>query len=273
MASDKKIVLVTGGNTGLGLEVVKALYQADTAYEIIIGCRTVSKGEDAIATLRKEIPSSSSSLSVVQVDLNSDSSLEAAVSTIESRHGRLDVLVNNGGRSFDSEVQTGQMSIREGWNAAWDTNVSGTHVLTTLAIPLLLKSSDPRLMFVTSGTSILTATDSTATTVLVRLNSSPPAGWPKKVEGFTAPSYRVSKTGLNMMMLEWHRVLKNDGVKVWAVSPGFLATGLGGFGADRMRQMGALDPSVGGQLIRDVVQGKRDADVGKIVRSNGVQPW
>lgn len=38
--------------------------------------------------------------------------------------------------------------------------------------------------------------------------------------------------------------------------------------------MGALDPAIGGQLIRDVVQGKRDADIGKIVRSNGaIQPW
>jgi hypothetical protein len=35
------------GNTGLGLEAIKALLQSETAYEIIIGCRTVSKGDDA----------------------------------------------------------------------------------------------------------------------------------------------------------------------------------------------------------------------------------
>lgn len=66
MATDKKILFITGGqymhvrfaesynmltmhigNTGLGLEVVKALLQSEVAYEIIIGCRTISKGEDA----------------------------------------------------------------------------------------------------------------------------------------------------------------------------------------------------------------------------------
>lgn len=37
--------------------------------------------------------------------------------------------------------------------------------------------------------------------------------------------------------------------------------------------MGAQDPSVGGRLIRDVVQGKWDADVGRVVSSIGVRSW
>jgi hypothetical protein len=37
--------------------------------------------------------------------------------------------------------------------------------------------------------------------------------------------------------------------------------------------MGALDPSLGGEFIRDVVQGKRDQDVGKAIRRDMIQPW
>ena len=77
-----------------------------------------------------------------------------------------------------------------------------------------------------------------------------------------------------MLMREWHRILGNDGVKVWAISPGFLATGLAGIGKEKLKQMGALEPHVGGEFIRDVVQGKRDEDVGKVVRNDGqIQPW
>lgn len=180
---------------------------------------------------------------MVQVDLNSDESLEKAVATLQSKHGRIDSLINNGGGSFDSEARTGHMTLRESWNATWDTNVSGTNVLTTLATPLLMQSSDARILFVTSGTSTLTETESTATPVLQRLNSSPPAGWPKDVMGLGFQSYRASKTGLNMLMREWHRMLRNDGIKVWAISPGFLATNLGGAGAEKLKQV-SFDPYV-----------------------------
>lgn len=76
-----------------------------------------------------------------------------------------------------------------------------------------------------------------------------------------------------MMMLEWQRFLKEDGVKVFCVSPGFLATNLGGMGPEKLREMGAKDPSIGGNLIKDVVQGKRDADAGTVVNAAGVQAW
>lgn len=83
----------------------------------------------------------------------------------------------------------------------------------------------------------------------------------------------ISKTGMNMMMREWARMLTHDGVKVWAVSPGRLATGLGFLGADFMRKNGALEPSIGATLVRDVVEGKRDDEAGKVVDKDGVQPW
>ncbi|RKU45098.1 hypothetical protein DL546_001516 [Coniochaeta pulveracea] len=273
MATDKKIVFITGGNTGLGFETVKALAASTSAYEIIIGCRTPSKGEEAIASLESQLPNTSSTFSVLQADLTSDSSLESAVRTLTSNFGRLDILINNGGASFDWLLAEGKLSLREAFNASWDTNVSGTHVLTTLAVPLLLKSSDPRVLFITSGTSSLGETERFDNPTHARINASPEKGWPKPNAGLALTSYRSAKTGLNMLAREWHRILLKDGVKVWAISPGFLATGLGGAGAERLKKMGAKDPSEGGKVVKAVVEGERDQDVGKVVRADGIQPW
>jgi len=54
------------------------------------------------------------------------------------------------------------------------------------------------------------------------------------------------------------------------VGPGFLETDLGGR-RDLAREMGAGDASVGGEFIREVVEGERDADVGRIVVKDGIR--
>lgn len=235
--NDKEVVLITGANTGLGFEIVKSLYKTNKPYNIIVGSRSVDKGVAAIAAVQREIPSSSSNLSVLQVDLSSDDSIKSALKNVESNFGRVDILVNNGGANYDSALRDGQLSIRAAWNKAWDTNVTGTQVLTHGAIPLLLKSKNPRLLFITSGTSTLTMTESISHPALARINASPAAGWPKPAEINPIESYRSSKTGLNMMMRQWHRILLNDKVKVWSVSPGFLATGLNGIGVEQLKKV------------------------------------
>lgn len=64
-----------------------------------------------------------------------------------------------------------------------------------------------------------------------------------------------------------------DGVKVWALSPGYLATGLGG-SQEKNKAQGAQDPSVAGPFVREVLEGKRDDQVGKIIKRDGeVQSW
>jgi len=158
--------------------------------------------------------------------------------------------------------------MRELWNKSWDTNVSGTQVMTHTFVPLLLKSSEPRLLFVTSGTSTLAETEDPT----YRLNVAPAKGWPKG-PGFEIAAYRSSKTGMNMMMRNWERVLREDGVKVFCISPGFLATGLGGFSGELLSKMGAGQPSIGGEFMRDVIDGLRDEDQGKVIRKDTIQKW
>jgi NAD(P)-dependent dehydrogenase (short-subunit alcohol dehydrogenase family) len=107
--------------------------------------------------------------------------------------------------------------------------------------------------------------------IIIRQKGGPKANFDGK--SFNIPAYRSVKTGLNKVIREWHRILHEDGVKVWAISPGFLATGLGGAGAEALRKMGAQDPSIAGGFVRDVIEGGRDADVGKVVTANGTQAW
>lgn len=75
-----------------------------------------------------------------------------------------------------------------------------------------------------------------------------------------------------MVMREWSRLLKEDGVKVVGISPGMLATGLGG-NPEALKAAGALDPRIGADFICDVVEGARDFDLGKVIRRDMVQPW
>ncbi|CAL5868884.1 uncharacterized protein PFLUO_LOCUS3111 [Penicillium psychrofluorescens] len=265
-------ILITGGNAGLGLEMVRALCKESIPYNIIIGSRAREKGEEAIAKIQKEIPQTRSTLSVVQIDVASDASIEAAVEYVTKTYGKLDVLINNAGANFDGAIQAGELTLREGWNKSWDTNVTGAQVTTSLFLPLLLKAAQPRLLFITSGTSPLVDTER-MDAQYAALNTSPDAGWPKPSKMNPTDAYRSSKTGLNMMMRQWYRILKNDGVKVFAVSPGFLATGLAGIGPETLKKIGAIEPSAGGNFVKDVVQGKRDADEGKAINVNGIQPW
>lgn len=144
----------------------------------------------------------------------------------------------------------------------YNVNVAGTHVLTSTFIPLLLKSTDPRLIFVTG----LGTFDHCAKGNFPLPPLEP--GWPKKID-FETVGYRCSKTALNMLMLDYHWKLQKDGVKVWCVGPGFLATDLGD-ARDFAVSHGAGHPSIGGRVLRSVVEGERDGDTGKYVVKDGV---
>ncbi|PVI04509.1 NAD(P)-binding protein [Periconia macrospinosa] len=275
MATNKTIVLVTGANTGIGYETVKALYESSTPHTILMGSRSLDKAHEAIKKIQTDVPSSPSEILPVQIDIEDDASIEKLSQFIESTYGKLDALVNNAGGSFDrlmfaTPTPTPNV-IRSAWSKTYSLNVTSTEVLTQTLAPLLLKSTaaHARLLFITSGLSSLT--EVARGRVAVTAGPVSP-GWPKN----PFPSqitYRASKVALNMLMLEWERVLQVDGVKVFCISPGFLATGLGGVGKEKLASLGAAHPEVGGRLIRDVVEGRRDEDAGKVVAGSGMQEW
>ncbi|OHX01088.1 short-chain dehydrogenase [Colletotrichum incanum] len=267
--AEHKIVLITGANKGLGYQAVKTLLRSKQRYHVFLGSRDIAKGKSAAETASAEIKSHST-VEAIQLDVESDASIKDSFETVNSKVDKIDALINNAGVMLDQQIERGNMTVREAFNKSWDINVTGAHILTDIFLPLLLKSSDPRLIFNTSGVSSLAnAAGSSHFTYKV-----PSAGAPKPARNI---SYRSAKAGLNMVMLEWVRMLKNDGVKVWCVAPGFFATDIGEGDPDSMKKMGAGDPADGGRALVDVLEGKRDIDAGKVVNmaiyGTPVQPW
>jgi len=98
----RKVVLVTGGNNGIGYEAVKAFLQSQKPYHVLLGSRSVEKGKLAVETLHKEVPESKNTVEVLQVDLESDESIEKAFEKVKKSPGQLDALVNNAGTQICS---------------------------------------------------------------------------------------------------------------------------------------------------------------------------
>ncbi|KAI8949628.1 hypothetical protein F4801DRAFT_552752 [Xylaria longipes] len=261
-----KIVLVTGANSGIGYEIVKAFLEAETRYHVLLGSRSYEKGKAALQLIQTECSDAANTVELVQLDVTSDESIEKAVETVKNGPGRLDTLIHNAGAGFDADFEHRRMSLRDSFNKAYDVNVSGAHVLTWMCIPLLLKSQEPRILFLAGLSQMTQAAEAYFPT------PPQPAGWPKKID-FETIGYRCSKTAMNMLMLDWNHKLKEDGIKVFSVSPGFCATNLIGNGSDAMKAMGAVHPSEGGQRILAVAEGKRDADSGKVLDKEGFLPW
>jgi NAD(P)-dependent dehydrogenase (short-subunit alcohol dehydrogenase family) len=107
------------------------------------------------------------------------------------------------GINLDVEMAKGTISPREGWNRAYNTNVTSTHIFTNALMPLLFAaSSSPiqtRILFVSSEGGSHTW-HKTASEVPV--NKPLAAGWPK-APNFSITAYRSSKTAVGMMYREW----------------------------------------------------------------------
>lgn len=94
----KKVILITGGSSGLGFETVKALIQTNQPYHIFLGCLFLAEGENAVLSLQRDIQETPSTLEPVSVDATNDESIERCFHSVQSTIGRLDVLISNAGK-------------------------------------------------------------------------------------------------------------------------------------------------------------------------------
>lgn len=95
--SSSPILLITGANTGLGFETVKALCSSSKAYTILLGGRSLEKATAAAQQARGEFPNSPSTVTPVQVDIEDDESISKLYDLVADKYGRMDILINNAG--------------------------------------------------------------------------------------------------------------------------------------------------------------------------------
>jgi NADP-dependent 3-hydroxy acid dehydrogenase YdfG len=93
------IVVVTGSNTGIGYETVRAFITASTPYTVILCSRDLKKGEDAASKLQGEVKKGSEIIPL-QLDIIDDASIERFVKQVTEKLGRVDILINNAGWSL-----------------------------------------------------------------------------------------------------------------------------------------------------------------------------
>ncbi|MDP6933929.1 MAG: SDR family oxidoreductase [Myxococcota bacterium] len=127
-----KVCLVTGGGTGIGAAIARELGRGGA--KVIIASRKASNIEPAAEGLSEEL---GRTVQGHTVDIRDRDSVQTLVDTILAEHGRIDVLVNNGGGQFFSPAEG--ISPR-GWDAVIATNLTGTwNMISTVASAWMLQ--------------------------------------------------------------------------------------------------------------------------------------
>lgn len=138
-----KRFLVTGANSGLGLETAKVL--ARKGADVVLACRTPSKAEEAAEKVRAEAKGGEAAVSLVRLDLADLASVEACANEVLSRYPALDGLINNAGLMAIPEAKT-----KDGFEMTFGTNHFGHYALTGRLLPLLRKTAGARVVTVAS---------------------------------------------------------------------------------------------------------------------------
>ncbi|MHA2272132.1 MAG: SDR family NAD(P)-dependent oxidoreductase, partial [Candidatus Hodarchaeales archaeon] len=126
-----KTAVVTGANSGTGLQAAKVL--ASKGAEVIMACRSMEKGEAAAGEIREEYPDTT--VKVMQLDLADLSSVRSFAEEFNQTYSSLDILLNNAG-----VMQTPQLKTADGFELQFGTNHLGHFALTGLLLEPLMKA-------------------------------------------------------------------------------------------------------------------------------------
>ena len=234
---DKRIAVVTGANRGIGFEICRQLGRRGGVH-VVLTARDGTKGNAAAHKLRDE----GLDVAFYPLDVRSEPSVKTFVGWLQGAGKRCDILVNNAGvmldprgsRVLDSKVKT--------YHDALDTNLIGPLMMIQALAPLMTKNGYGRIVNVSSGQGQLSDM------------------------GVGTPAYRVSKTALNALTRTLAAELKESGVLVNSMCPGWVKTDMGGASAPRTVEQGA-DTAVWLATLSD------DGPSGGFFRDRKPIPW
>ncbi|CAI6306520.1 unnamed protein product [Periconia digitata] len=244
----KKIVLVTGANSGVGLELSAQLLSK--GHHVLLGHRNPSKGTTALQHLQSlNLPGTQE---LVHLDVTDDATITAAASTIANTHGKLDILVNNAAVALPPGT-TDRLQLQQ----AFDTNAIGPYVLTKALLPSLLASTDP------SGARVINISSGIGSIGRKMDTTSP-------FHKFGGVPYRSSKTALNMVSACQYVEYGDLGIKVFLYDPGFTVSNLS---ENNTAEKGARSARESVLPLMDVLEGRRDDECGGFLHNTGSWPW
>ena len=230
-------ILITGANRGIGLALTRQLLKDDA--RIFATCRAPARADalNALAQGHRE------RVTVLQLDVTDESSIDRAVKTVGAEIDGLDLLINNAGIGGDDSGRIlGQLTAGEVSHVI-TTNAVSPLILTQACRELLKIGDNPRVVMISSGLGSLQRT------------------------GGTSYAYRMSKAAMNMAA----RVLAFDsamtGTTTVTVNPGWVQTDMGGPSA-------ALTPEESASALRKLIKSLTPSDNGKFFQYDGSElPW
>ena len=243
MSQPKRITLVTGANKGIGFEVARQLGKA--GHRVLLGARDAGRGQAAADTLQGE----GLDVRFVHLDLGDTASLARAAADIEASEGRIDVLINNAGVALEGDGNVSTANL-DAVRRTFDTNYFGTIAATQALLPLVKKATDGRILNVSSRLGSLT------------YNADP--NWEHAAVKMIG--YNASKAALNMSSVILADELKDTGIKVHVVCPGYTATDLNGNSGPQTVQEGAEE------IVRLATQANAGPS-GSFTGREGPAPW
>jgi NAD(P)-dependent dehydrogenase (short-subunit alcohol dehydrogenase family) len=232
--SDNPVIVVTGGNRGIGLEACRQL--AARGARVVLTARQPQAGEEAV----RKLAAQKVAVQVHPLNVTDPANVATLRDHLERTFGRLNVLINNAG-IFPKDDGPGLVVKPETVRATLETNTVAPLYLAQTLVPLLKHSGAGRIINVSSGLGALS-----------------------EMQGGYA-AYRISKTALNAVTAILAAELRGA-VAVNSVCPGWVKTDMGGANAEREVSQGAAG------IVWLALDAPQDL-TGVFVRDGKVIPW
>lgn len=214
---DGKVVIITGGSSGIGFELAKVLYRKNA--RVYIAARSEPGAREAIQNIQASETTTGGSLEFLSLKLDDLSSIKASVQEFKAKESKLHVLWNNAGVS---QPPLGSVS-SQGIELQFATNCLGPFLFTQLLLPLLESTAADT---VTPQGSVRVVWTSSQVMEL----SSPPGGI--IIDELRAPpqdrnrNYTNSKTGNYFLATELARRAGPSNIVSVSMNPGAATTNL-----------------------------------------------
>lgn len=188
-----KVALITGGGTGIGLQIAESLSEAGCSIAIC------SRKLEACESTAQEMRDKGIDAKAYKCDVTNEDDVDQVVQSVNDDYGRIDILVNNSGTTWGAKVEDMPL---EAWEKVMKVNVTGTFLMSKAVGKLMINQQSGKIINIAS---------------VAGLKAEPP-------EVLNAIGYSTSKAAVAHFTKDLARKWAHHGVYVNAIAPGFFPT-------------------------------------------------